>query len=160
MQKQSISTSYSLFESEKELPKSDLELLQAAKESLKNAYAVYSGFRVGAALLLDDNSIVLGNNQENIAFPSSLCAERVALYYCKANNPDKKVLKIAITAKSSKETLSDPVTPCGACRQVMAEYERIQEGEMEVILQGEKGNVIVFDTAKELLPLAFETTAL
>ena len=155
-----LNINYKIYNGVDELAVEDSKLMQAAEYSLKNAYAVYSGFRVGAALLLENGEIILGNNQENIAFPSSLCAERVALYYCKANYPDTKVLKIAITAKASNEKLIEPVTPCGACRQVMSEYEKIQGGNIEMILKGEEGEVFVFDTVTELLPLAFETEAL
>ncbi len=131
-----------------------------AEQSLTNAYAVYSGFFVGTALLLENGEIITGNNQENIAFPSSMCAERVALYYCKANNPKAKVKKIAIFAKSANSILKDIVTPCGACRQVMSEYERIQDGNMEVILKSEAGNVLVFNSVTNLLPLAFQSGSL
>ncbi len=160
MRQESFKVNYKVYDSLEEIPNDEKELLEAAQKSLENAYAIYSGFRVGAALLLENGEIVTGNNQENIAFPSSLCAERVALYYCKANYPEVKVTKIAITAKSSKEVLDAPVTPCGACRQVMLEYERVQGGQMEVILYGQAGEVFVFDNVGELLPLAFETTAL
>ena len=98
MRKGDLNISYRIYDNVAELEKTDAELMLAAEKCLKNAYAVYSGFRVGAALLLENGEVILGNNQENIAFPSSLCAERVALYYCKANYPDVKVVKIAITA--------------------------------------------------------------
>ena len=160
MRKGDLNISYRIYANLAELDKSDADLMLAAEKSLSNAYAVYSGFKVGAALLLENGETILGNNQENIAFPSSLCAERVALYYCKANYPDVKVLKIAITAKASSSKLIVPVTPCGACRQVMSEYERIQDTSIEVILKGEEGEVFVFDRVADLLPLAFQTTAL
>lgn len=149
-----------MYDSIEELPKDEQELMLEAKRALNQAYAVYSGFKVGAGLLLEDGQIVIGNNQENIAFPSSLCAERVALYYCKANHPDKAVKKIAISAHSHNEVLSEPVSPCGSCRQVMAEYERLQDEPMKVILMGETGRVATFDTVAELLPFAFITEAL
>lgn len=155
-----FSVRYKIYDSVNDLNKVDAKLMASAEESLKNAYAVYSGFRVGAALLLENGEVILGNNQENIAFPSSLCAERVALYYCKANYPNIKVIKIAITAKASTEKLLEPVSPCGACRQVMSEYERVQNGKIEMILKGEVGEVFIFESVTELLPLAFETEAL
>ena len=160
MNEGTYSVNYRIYKDESELIEEDAKLLAAATSALSNAYAVYSGFKVGAALLLENGEIVLGNNQENIAFPSSLCAERVALYYCKANHPNVKVLKIAITAKASKEKLIAPVTPCGACRQVMSEYERIQDSDIEMILRGEEGEIYVFDKVTDLLPLAFQTNAL
>lgn len=160
MEKKSISVNYTLYNSLDELPKDEQDLMLDAKKALNQAYAVYSGFKVGASLLLEDGNIVIGNNQENIAFPSSLCAERVALYYCKANHPDKAVKKIAITAHSHNEVLNEPVSPCGSCRQVMAEYERLQDEPMKVILMGETGKVVIFETVAELLPFAFITEAL
>lgn len=160
MEKKSISVNYTLYNSLEELPKDEQELMIVAKKALNQAYAVYSGFKVGAGLLLEDGNIVTGNNQENIAFPSSLCAERVALYYSKANHPDKAVKKIAITAHSHNEILGEPVSPCGSCRQVMAEYERLQNEPMKVILMGEEGKVVTFETVAELLPFAFITEAL
>lgn len=160
MTKGNYSIDYKIYKGTEELDTADAKLMQAATNALENAYAIYSGFRVGAALLLENGEIITGNNQENIAFPSSLCAERVALYYCKANFPDVKVKKIAVTAKASKEKLIAPVSPCGACRQVMSEYERIQGENIELFLKGEEGEIYVFDTVTDLLPLAFETDAL
>ena len=160
MEKKTINITYKSYPNKTTLDEMDQLLISKAEEVLKNAYAVYSQFQVGAALLLENGEIITGNNQENIAFPSSLCAERVALYYCKANYPDVKVVKIAITANASSEKLVEPVTPCGACRQVMSEYERIQNSNIEMILKGEVGEVFVFDSVTELLPLAFETEAL
>ena len=89
-----------------------------------------------------------------------MCAERVALYFCKANFPNAKVRKIAIAAKSTQEVLKDSITPCGACRQVMSEYERIQGEDMQVILKAEKGDILVFNSVTNLLPLAFQSSAL
>ena len=160
MRTKEINLTYSVFSSLVALDEESRRLMQKAEESLTNAYAIYSDFYVGAALLLEDGQIILGNNQENIAFPSSMCAERVALYYCKANSPEIKIRKIAIIAKSSKVVLKDPITPCGACRQVMTEYERIQEEKIEIILKAEQGDILVFTSVADLLPLAFQTSAL
>jgi cytidine deaminase len=115
---------------------------------------------VGAALLLESGEIVTGNNQENIAYPSSLCAERVALYYCKAHYPNAVVKKIAITARSEKEDILDVISPCGGCRQVMSEYERIQDQDMKVILKGGGESIMVFNSVADLLPLSFNTKVL
>ena len=158
--KKEIKIQYSTYSSIDELDKDSADLLLAAQECMTKAYAVYSGFYVGAALLLDDGRIITGNNQENIAFPSSMCAERVALYFCKANAPNSKVIKIAIAARAADVLLEDPITPCGACRQVMAEYERIQEENMQVILKAEVGEILVFDSVANLLPLAFQSQTL
>ncbi|MBG15598.1 MAG: cytidine deaminase [Crocinitomicaceae bacterium] len=158
--KKEIKIQYETFSSIEELDKASADLLSAAQQCMNKAYAVYSGFHVGAALLLDNGEIVTGNNQENIAFPSSMCAERVALYYCKANAPDSKVLKIAIAARATDVLLDDPITPCGACRQVMSEYERIQGQDIQVILKAEAGDILVFDSVTNLLPLAFQSQTL
>ena len=158
--KKEIKITYDTYQTIDQLDDVSSKLLLAAQECMNKAYAVYSGFYVGAALLLESGEIVTGNNQENIAFPSSMCAERVALYFCKANYPDAKVLKIAIAARSSEAVLEDPITPCGACRQVMSEYERIQGEDMQVILKAESGDILVFDSVTNLLPLAFESETL
>tara|TARA_B100001939_G_scaffold335949_1_gene338488 strand:- start:248 stop:739 length:492 start_codon:yes stop_codon:yes gene_type:complete len=160
MKKKEINIIYHSFKSTDELDEQSQLLIEKAEESMNKAYAIYSGFYVGAAVLLDNGEIFSGNNQENIAFPSSMCAERVALYFCKAKFPNAKVKKVAIVAKSSHVEIEDSVTPCGACRQVMSEYERIQESDMEVILKAEKGDILVFDSVTNLLPLAFQSSAL
>ncbi len=142
-----------------EVSEEDKLLIHKAEEIRDKAYAVYSDFYVGASLLLDNGEIIMGNNQENIAFPSSLCAERVAIFYCKANYPDSKIRKIAITAKSIKEAYHEVVTPCGSCRQVISEYERNQGSPIEIILKGEQ-EVLIFNSIKDLLPLSFESLVL
>lgn len=160
MENKTINISYQLFDNKNELSAEDTLLINKAEEALQNAYAVYSKFHVGAALLLDNGEIVTGNNQENIAFPSSLCAERVALYYCKAHYPDATVKKIAIMAKSEKGSLPEVISPCGGCRQVMSEYERVQDENMKVILKGEGESIMIFDAVADLLPLSFNTKVL
>lgn len=158
MENKLISIEYQSLQLE-ELSQEDRTLINKAEEIRDKAYAVYSDFYVGAALLLNCGDIVLGNNQENIAFPSSLCAERVAIFYCKANYPNSKINKIAITAKSIKEAYNEVVTPCGSCRQVISEYERNQKSPIEIILKGEK-EVLIFKSINDLLPMSFETLAL
>lgn len=155
MKKKTIEIEYQSLQFE-ELSQENKMLIQKADEIRDKAYAIYSDFYVGAALLLDTGDIVLGNNQENIAFPSSLCAERVAIFYCKANYPNSKIKKLAITAKSIKEAYNEVVTPCGSCRQVISEYERNQKSPIEIILKGQN-EVIIFRSINDLLPLAFET---
>lgn len=135
------------------------DLIKEAEKIRDKAYAVYSGFYVGVSIQLENNKIYLGNNQENIALPSSLCAERVAIFYCKANNPNSKIKRIAIAAKSVKEAYNEVVTPCGACRQVISEYERNQSVPIEIILKGEK-EVLIFNSIKDLLPLSFDTSVI
>jgi len=138
----------------KTLSNIELELLKKAEEILKTAYAPYSKFNVGASLLLEDGSFVCGNNQENASFPCGICAERVALFATKANNPHLKIRKIAITTKSEEFNIESPIAPCGMCRQVLLEYEQQQKEPIEVLLFNES-KVLKFNQAKDLLPLHF-----
>ena len=155
-----VKFSYKVFSSFKDLKEEDQSLLSLADNSLEKAYAKYSGFNVGASLLLENGEIMSANNQENMALPSSLCAERVLLYYCKANYPNAVIRKIAISVKSNVEVIDKPITPCGSCRQVMIEYERIQNSPIEVLLKGQKGEVFLIRSVTDLLPLAFNTDAI
>jgi cytidine deaminase len=136
------------------------ELLLAAKEATSLAYAPYSNFRVGAALLLSDNTIVLGANQENAAYSMCLCAERTALAAAAMQYPSVFPTAIAITAQSATQKLSQPVSPCGACRQVLAETEARFGQSITVLMQGETGVVWEVKTAKALLPLSFDGSLL
>jgi cytidine deaminase len=151
-----ISTQFSVFESVTELPLDIQNLMEQAVIIRKNAYAPYSNFRVGAALLLDNGKIILGSNQENAAYPSGLCAERVAIFYAGANFPENKILKMAITAASDNNTTSSPIPPCGSCRQSLAEYEIKQSMPIEIYFMGEIGQIYKSDSLKNLLPLMFD----
>lgn len=137
-----------------ELSAEDQELVQAAIKATDNSYSPYSNFRVGAAIRLADGSIVLGANQENAAFPSGLCAERTAIFAAQAQRPDQSILCLAIAARSAEGLLSEPVTPCGSCRQVMTEIEDRYKRPMRVLLYGTNG-VYVMDSVKDLMPLSF-----
>lgn len=139
-----------------ELPEADRQLVNEAQSAAIDAYAPYSKFHVGAAVLLENGIIVRGNNQENAAYPSGLCAERVALFAAGANHPGIKIIAIAIHAYA--ENFKDhpqAVGPCGACRQVMAEYESRYRGKLRLIMQGEKGKYIVSHNVSQLLPFMF-----
>ena len=139
------------------LPADEQELLAAALEATKKAYVPYSQFHVGCALLLEGGEVILGNNQENVAYPSSLCAERTALYFCGSQGKADKIRKIAIRAQSERKPIESPVTPCGACRQVMLEYERMAKEDVVVLMQGESGEILrVEGVAKTLLPFSFD----
>jgi len=151
-----ISTRFSVFESVTELPTDIQNLMDQAVGIRKNAYAPYSKFRVGAALLLDNGKIVLGSNQENAAYPSGLCAERVAVFYAGANYPDAKILKMAITAASDTNQTTAPIPPCGSCRQSLAEYEIKQDAPIEIYFMGEIGQIYKSDSLKNLLPFMFD----
>ena len=137
-----------------ELSVDDAELVERAKNATNNAYAEYSHFYVGAALRLEDGTIVAGANQENAAFPSGLCAERTAIFSAQANFPDKHIATLAIAARNENGFLDEPVSPCGACRQVMLGIEDRYKKKMRVLLYGRKG-VYVVDSVKDLLPLSF-----
>jgi cytidine deaminase len=136
---------------------SDLEkkLIDKAFLSAKNAYAPYSKFNVGSALVLENNKIIIGNNQENASFPAGVCAERVALFSANANYPQEIIKKIAITAIAEKFELSEPVGPCGICRQVLLECEEKQGSDIEILLFDTK-KIIKLAKAKDLLPFYFK----
>lgn len=151
-----IKTTFSVYENTGELPKDVQDLMQQAVEIRKKAYAPYSQFRVGAALLLDNGQVVLGSNQENAAYPSGLCAERTALFYTGANYPEAKIVKMAISAASDTNATTTPTPPCGACRQSIAEYEFKQDLPIEIYFMGETGPVYKSDSLKNLLPLTFD----
>ncbi len=160
MQKLQLTTQYILYENKAELDSASQELMNTAIEARKKAYAPYSNFSVGAAILLDNGKIVTGNNQENAAYPSGLCAERVAIYSAGALYPNNTILKIAISASSSHKEVIKPVAPCGACRQAIAEYEMKQTTPIEIFFMGETGEVIKVNSLKDILPLAFDKSFL
>lgn len=155
MEKVDINISVKRYDDESELSKKDQKLLASARESTKRAYAPYSKFKVGAAVLLKNGTIIQGNNQENAAYPSGICAERVALFYASSLFPDMEVDSMAITAQSDEFDIKTPVAPCGSCRQVMSEYESKQSKNIRVILQGETGAIYEVHSTRDLLPLAF-----
>jgi cytidine deaminase len=143
-------------DSEKELSKEEQELLNLTREKAKQAYAPYSTFHVGAGLLLENGKTFFGSNQENAAYPSGLCAERVALFGASAQYPGVKFRTLVITCSPGQV----PLTPCGACRQVISEYEKLHHSPLRLILSGETGKVWVVDKASDLLPFAFDGSKL
>ena len=145
-----------VYETFDELPIDIQSLMNQAVEIRKKAYAPYSRFRVGAALLLDNGKVVLGSNQENAAYPSGLCAERVAIFYAGANYPEAKILKMAISATSDLTSNTTPIPPCGSCRQSIAEYEFKQELNIEMYFMGEMGEIYKSNSLKNLLPFTFD----
>lgn len=156
MKQVEIKTTFTAFESLEELPLDVKSLMEKAVEVRKKAYAPYSKFRVGAALLLDNGEIVLGSNQENAAYPSGLCAERVAIFHSNAIYPDAKIIKMAISATSDTNPTLSPTPPCGACRQAISEYEFKQNTPIEIYFMGESGEIYKSDSLKNLLPLTFD----
>jgi len=147
---------YTEYSSYRELPEQDEQLVADAKQAAQNAYAPYSNFKVGAAVLLKNGEIITGNNQENSAYPSGLCAERVALFYANAKYPDVPVIAMAICAYNKQGLLKTPVAPCGACRQVMLETELRFKTPVKVILIGED-YITVVDNTSQLLPFNFSS---
>ena len=160
MKEVKIETILQVYTDSNELPKSIQSLMNSAIEARENAYAPYSKFNVGAAILLDNDEVVIGNNQENACFPSGLCAERTAIYYAGAKYPKAKMLKMAITASSQNQVTDKPIPPCGACRQSIAEYEIKQDQPIEIYFMGVKGKVIKSNSLANLLPLLFENSVL
>lgn len=146
---------YKIYDSLEELPQVNKMLMKKAKEASQLAYAPYSKFYVGAALLLENGDIALSSNKENASFPAGICAERNGLNYVSDHFPDQKVVKMAITANPLEFELNEPVSPCGVCRQVMAEFEAQQREAMEFTLMGQSGKVMVISSAKDLLPFHF-----
>lgn len=144
-----------VYKSIKDLTLKDAELLVAAKKMVKTAYAPYSEFHVGAAVLLENGEIIAGNNQENAAYPSGLCAERVALFYAGSQYPTIAIKTIAISVKSKNVIISEPLSPCGGCRQVIAEYENKFKKHIRIIMSGEKGQIYIAKSIESLLPLMF-----
>ena len=155
-----ISTTIQVYEHVELLGKDDQELLKRARQALEDTYAPYSKFKVGAALLLESGEIVPGSNQENASYPLCLCAERVAIAAADAHFPKIPIAAIAVTARNPRHALAQPVTPCGACRQVLVETEQKHRTPMRVILQGEVGSIYVLSSAKDLLPLSFDASFL
>tara|TARA_B100000965_G_C19113881_1_gene550258 strand:+ start:84 stop:569 length:486 start_codon:yes stop_codon:yes gene_type:complete len=138
-----------------QLTELEKKLINKAVESAKSAYAPYSKFNVGAALVLGNNEIIIGSNQENASFPAGICAERVALFSSHANYPKEIIKQIAVTATTKNFHLPEPVGPCGICRQVLLEYEEKQGADIEVLLFDTK-KIIKLAKAKDLLPFYFK----
>jgi len=155
MKKIQIQSAILEFDSFDELSDEDKILLIEARKAAEMSYSPYSKFHVGAALLLENSVIVRGNNQENAAYPSGLCAERVAVFSAAAEYPGTKIITMAITAKSELFEINTPVYPCGACRQVLAEYENMNKGNIRIVLQGATGKIHIAEDIKTLLPFMF-----
>lgn len=160
MKKIEITTPLTIFDAVEELPKDVQMLVQKAVEARKSAYAPYSNFNVGSALLLENGIIITGSNQENAAYPSGICAERVAIWKASSDFPQVKVTKLVITASSNLKPVDSPVSPCGACRQTLFEYESKQEAFIEIYFMGETGKIFKTDSLKDLLPIAFSKALL
>ncbi|MDP5229663.1 MAG: cytidine deaminase [Cellulophaga sp.] len=160
MEKHQIIIDYSVYPDLNSLLASDQELMNHAVEARRNAYAPYSNFHVGAAVLLENGAIVIGNNQENASYPSGLCAERVAIFQAGAKYSGIQIKAVAITATSKNYIVKEPAAPCGNCRQAMIEYEQKQKQPIRILLMGEEGKIIEFNSLIDILPLAFNNSFL
>ena len=155
MKKERFICPYTIYDRLEELDPHDAELMRLAHEATQNSYAPYSKFNVGAAVRLANGVIVLGNNVENAAYPSGLCAERVAMFAAMAQYPGVPFEALAVTAWSATIAIDEPVAPCGACRQVMVEVEQFSKRPLRVLCQGDTGSVMVFDGVESLMPFIF-----
>lgn len=155
MKKIKIESFLEVYPSMELLPEAIFSLMTVAIEMREKAYAPYSEFLVGAAIMLDNEEIISGSNQENASYPSGLCAERTALYYAGAQYPNVQINAIAISARARNKKTVKPIPPCGACRQAIAEYEIRQKSPIALYFMGESGEVLKSDSLENLLPLLF-----
>ena len=160
MKKISITNSAILYNDISELSPKDFSLMEEAKKATQNAYAPYSKFNVGCAILLENGIIVHGSNQENAAYPSGMCAERVAIWKVGNDYPNVIIKKIAITVKSENKTINTPLPPCGACRQTLSEFEINQQQPIEILFMGEIGQIVKTESLLSLLPFHFDSSYL
>jgi len=143
-----------------ELPAADSALLKRAKKAAEGAYAPYSNFKVGAAVLLQNGEVVIGSNQENAAYPATMCGERNAIFSAAAQFPEVPIKAVAITVISKKGNVNRPVPPCGSCRQVIYEQEVRHRQNIRIILQGDRGDIYLVRSVKDILPLLFDASYL
>ncbi|MDB5020202.1 MAG: cytidine deaminase [Pedobacter sp.] len=155
MNEQKFIINYLQYDNIGQLDEADRILCQKAELALDTSYSPYSKFRVGTAVSLSDGEIFMGSNQENVAYPSGLCAERVALYSIGANRPDAVIRSIAITAQTDSFEINKPVTSCGGCLQVMAEFEQRQGSEIDILFYCLNGEILKVRGVQSLLPFAF-----
>lgn len=155
MQKLNLTITLETYQNDTELTASQRKLLEEARKATYKSYAPYSKFHVGAAILLDDGSIITANNQENAAFPSGSCAEQSAIFWVGANHPERKIKAIAVIARPGSGDEFRGVPPCGACRQAMLEYEVRQAEPIRLIMLGAKNQILITESIGDLLPLKF-----
>ncbi len=155
MDKKHIGFELTIYQTPEELPEQFRKLLELAETARNDAYAPYSKFQVGAAVLLENGKIVIGNNQENASYPSGLCAERVAVFQAGAKYPGVPITSIAISAASKEHQLQVPAAPCGNCRQSIIEYEQRFKSPISIFMRAENGPIYSCDSMADILPLAF-----
>lgn len=160
MKEVKIETTLEVYDHLNDTPQDVQDLMELAIKAREKAYAPYSKFNVGAALLLENEEIITGSNQENASYPSGLCAERTAIYFAGAQYPDQKIVRMAISAGSKIHTTITPIPPCGACRQAISEYENKQNHPIEIYFMGESGKVVRSKSLDNLLPLGFDKSVL
>jgi len=160
MKKKKIGFELFIYTDASELSQNDQELLRDAAAARENAYAPYSKFKVGAAVLLENGEVVIGNNQENASYPSGLCAERVAIFHAGAKYPGVAIKAIAISAASSKQEVGEPAAPCGNCRQSIIEYEQKQRAPISLLMSSDTGPIYKCNSTSDILPLAFNSSFL
>jgi len=159
MRKKKIEIIYTEYSDIKELPDKQQNLIYAARKAVKKAYAPYSKFKVGAALLMDDDSVITGSNQENASSPVGSCAERTALYWANANFPEKKILAIAITSIDNEGEKAEHLSPCGLCRQTLMETQQRFSSPIKVFIDN-RNYILEIPDIESLLPLSFSNTSL
>lgn len=160
MKKNNLKCEFTVYDSQKALPNDVIQLIKAAEEAQKKAYAPYSNFLVGAALRLENGEIISGSNQENAAYPSGLCAERTAIFYASSQFPNQKILQMAVSAGSKTKPTKRPIPPCGACRQALAEYEQKQNTPIDLYFKGNEGDIAYSKSVENILPWIFDKNQL
>lgn len=151
---------YKVYNGLDELSPEDRDLVNVAIAQIAKAYAPYSNFHVGAAVRLKDNSVYVGSNQENASYPLCMCGERIALYNAAANKPDVAPVTLAITIQNQKIKITKPASPCGGCRQVIAEYAQRHQQKIRILLKADSDTIYEIDSIEDILPLSFNGTFL
>ena len=154
--KQELNIQFEVYKTLEELNVEERKLYEVASEIRMSAYAPYSNFFVGCAILLENGEIIKGNNQENAAYPSGLCAERTAIFWLAANNPNAKIKKIFVVGGPNEQISETPIPPCGACRQSILEYESKQEESIQLYFASTSGKTVKCSSIKDLLPFSFD----
>ena len=137
------------------LTETQQELIESALKASDLAYAPYSKFNVGAAAMLNSGAVVTASNKENASFPAGICAERNLLNYISDHYPNDEIRSMAVTVNPLEFDVEEPISPCGVCRQVMCEVEKNQSTPFEILLKGQSGEVLIFNSASSLLPFHF-----
>lgn len=155
MKKKNLCIDFYEVDNIEELSEKERELVETAKQMTFNSYAPYSEFYVGSSVLLENDIIVKGSNQENAAYPSGICAERVAVFSASSQYPDVVIKSIAVAARNPRQAMDYPISPCGSCRQVLLEFELKQKQPIRILLTGESGKIFIIEKAADLSPISF-----